>query len=102
MQKKKVNILKEIIRNKNFMIQELKIIIFKSILKNKKIKISKKHLIYIYLKKLPRTAKISYQKSVCFKTGKYKSISPNFSLSRHTTKTYLNNLKLDNIKKTSW
>jgi ribosomal protein S14 len=101
MEKKKFNILKEKIRNKNFMINELKIIIFKSIIKNKKIKIGIKHLIYIYLKKLPHQSKISYQKSVCFKTGKYKSILPNFSLSRQTSKTYLNNFKIDNIKKTS-
>lgn len=102
MEKKKFNILKEKIRNKNFMINELKIIILKSILKNKKIKLSLKHYIYIYLKKLPYHSKISYQKSVCFKTGKYKSIISSFSLSRHTTKSYLNNLKLDNIKKISW
>jgi ribosomal protein S14 len=99
MEKKKFNILKEKIKNKNFMINELKILILKSILKNKKIRLSLKHYIYIYIKKTPHHSKISYQKSVCFKTGKYKSIMPNFSLSRHTTKSNLNNLKLDNIKK---
>ena len=101
MKKKNFNLFKEKIKNKNFMINELKIIILKSILQNKKIKLKIRSLIYYLLTTIKYHSKISYQKNVCFDTGKFKSRINNFSLSKQRTKYYLNNLKATSIKKLS-
>jgi hypothetical protein len=101
MKKKNFNLIKEKIRKKNFMINELKIIILKSILQNKKNNLKLRSLTYYLLCTLKYHAKISYQKNVCFDTGKFKSTINNFSLSKQRTKYYLNNLKMTGIKKLS-
>ncbi len=102
MNKTKLNSLKDKLKRKNFLKNEIKKIILKSIMQNFQIN----NIIRVNaLKKLIFFKKITYiskQNNVCLKTGRYGGIFKKYSLSRHTIKRLAKFNNLQNTRIKSW
>lgn len=95
-----LNFLKIKIKKKLYLKNELKKKILKSIIQNQNVNPLKRQYAYYNLIKMPN---LHYKiQNVCLLTGRNRSVSNNFFLSRHVLKKMLNINKLQNIKIRSW
>jgi hypothetical protein len=99
MRRQKKKIIKEIIKRKYFIKNELKEKILKSIIQNKKIIQIKRFFAQIILQKNNKKKK---NNKICLYTSKFRGINTFLFFSRHTIKKLANMNELQNIKVKSW
>lgn len=102
MKKKKKNLNYELLKKKNYKKNELKYIILKSIFHNQNVFFKKRIKVLKDLVSVGKKKTISFQKNICFITGKYKSNWGFFKYSRHTLKKLNLSGNIINLKKHSW
>jgi hypothetical protein len=99
MRRQKKKIIKEVIKRKYFIKNELKEKILKSIIQNKKIIQIKRFFAQIILQKNNKKKK---NNKICLYTSKFRGINTFLFFSRHTIKKLANMNELQNIKVKSW
>lgn len=99
MRRQKKKIIKEVIKRKYFIKNELKEKILKSIIQNKKIIQIKRFFAQIMLQKNNKKKK---NNKICLYTSKFRGINTFLFFSRHTIKKLANMNELQNIKVKSW
>lgn len=99
---KQQNIIKELIKKKNFKKNELKKKILKSIFQNRNSFNKIRLVALLKINKNKKKSSISLQKNLCLFSGKYKSIWRFANCSRHFLKKLNLNGSTTNLKKYSW
>ena len=99
MRRQKKKIIKEVLKRKYFIKNEIKKKILKSIIQNKKIEQIKRFFAQIILQKKNKRKK---NNKICLQTSKFRGINTFLFFSRHTIKKLANINELQNIKVKSW
>jgi hypothetical protein len=99
MKRQKKKLVKEFLKRKYFIKNEVKQKILKSIIQNKKVDQIKRFFAQIILQKNNKKKK---NNKICLYTSKFRGINTFLFFSRHTIKKLANINELQNIKVKSW
>jgi ribosomal protein S14 len=95
-----IKLIKNKLKKKKFLKNEIKYKILKSIFQNKKINPNKRLFSFFLI--LKSNNKINKLKNICLLTSKTNGLIKDFGISRNMMKYLLNHNKAQNIKANSW